>query len=59
MAELVDKEAKFEYTPDAHTPIWPDVTRVHEVLGSRTVPWRFRRTIKARHPDLVLTDEYA
>ena len=59
MAELVGKEAIFEYTADAHIPLWPDVTRMNEVLGSCTVPWRegFRRTIKARHPDLVLTDE--
>jgi nucleoside-diphosphate-sugar epimerase len=61
MAELLGKEATFEYTADAHTPLWPDVTRMHEVLGSCMVPWRegFRRTIRARHPDLVLTDEYA
>ena len=35
MGELVGVEPMFEYTPDAHTPLWPDVTRMHEVLGGR------------------------
>ena len=43
--------------PDAHTPLWPDVTHMHEVLGSTKVPWRegFRRMIAARHPEIDLT----
>ena len=47
MGELVGVEPIFEYTPDAHTPLWPDVTRMHEVLGRTKVPWRegFRRMI--------------
>ena len=54
MGELVGVEPIFEYTPDAHTPLWPDVTHMHEILGSTKVPWRdgFRRMIAARHPEI-------
>lgn len=57
MGELVGIEPTFDYTPDAHTPLWPDVTYMHEVLGSTKVPWRegFRRMIEARHPELLRT----
>ena len=56
MGELVGVEPVFEYTSDAHTPLWPDVTYMHEVLGRTTVGWRegFRRMIEARHPEIVL-----
>ena len=56
MGELIGVEPKFEYTPDAHTPLWPDVTHMHQVLGRTKVPWRegFRRMIQARHPELEL-----
>jgi nucleoside-diphosphate-sugar epimerase len=56
MGELVGIEPIFEYTPQAHTPLWPDVTYMHEVLGRTKVPWRdgMRRMIEARHPELVL-----
>ena len=59
MGELVGVEPVFEYTPEAHTPLWPDVTTMHEVLGRTTTPWRdgFRRMVKARHPELALSDE--
>ncbi len=58
MGELVGVEPIFEYTPDAHTPLWPDVTYMHEVLGRTTVHWRdgFRWMIEARHPELGLTE---
>jgi nucleoside-diphosphate-sugar epimerase len=57
MGGLVGAEPVFEYTPDAHTPLWPDVTHMHEILGSTKVPWRdgFRRMIEARHPELPLS----
>lgn len=57
MGELVGVEPIFEYTPDAHTPLWPDVTYMHEVLGRTKVGWRdgFRRMIAARHPEIPLT----
>ena len=56
MGELVGVEPVFEYTPKAHTPLWPDVTHMHDVLGATKVPWRdgFRRMIQARHPELPL-----
>ncbi|WP_445170820.1 NAD-dependent epimerase/dehydratase family protein [Mycolicibacterium sp. Dal123E01] len=59
MGELVGVEPVFEYTPDAHTPLWPDVTYMHHVLGRTKVPWRegFRRMIEARRPDLKLGRE--
>ena len=59
MGELVGVEPIFEYTPEAHTPLWPDVTYMHEVLGHTKIHWRegFRRMIKARHPELILSDE--
>ncbi|MGP4057564.1 NAD-dependent epimerase/dehydratase family protein [Mycobacterium sp. 4D054] len=55
MGELVGVAPIFEYTPDAHTPLWPDVTRMHEVLGTTKVPWRegFRRMIEARRPEML------
>jgi nucleoside-diphosphate-sugar epimerase len=57
MGELVGVEPIFEYTPNAHTPLWPDVTRMHEILGRTRVGWRdgFRRMIVTRHPDLPLS----
>lgn len=59
MGELVGVEPIFEYTPEAHTPLWPDVTTMHEVLGHTRIHWRegFRRMIEARHPELVLSDD--
>jgi nucleoside-diphosphate-sugar epimerase len=55
LGELAGKEPIFEYTPEAHTPLWPDVTRMHEVLGRTRVPWKdgFRRMVEARHPELL------
>jgi nucleoside-diphosphate-sugar epimerase len=57
MGELVGVKPIFEYTPEAHTPLWPDVTHMHQVLGRTKVPWRegFRRMIEARHPELLRT----
>ena len=59
MGKLVGVEPVFEYTPEAHTPLWPDVTRMHEVLGRTRVPWRegFRRMIEHRFPDLELAGD--
>jgi UDP-glucuronate 4-epimerase len=56
MGQLVGVEPSFDYTPDAHTPLWPDVTYMHQVLGRTKVSWRdgFRRMIRARHPELEL-----
>jgi hypothetical protein len=58
LGEPVGVTTVFEHTPDAHTPLWPDVTRMHDVLGRTKVPWRegFRRMAAARHPELALDD---
>ncbi|WP_193047000.1 NAD-dependent epimerase/dehydratase family protein [Mycolicibacterium baixiangningiae] len=58
LGELVGVEPILEYTPAAHTPLWPDITHMHEVLGRTTVPWRdgMRRMIAARHPELPLPE---
>ena len=55
MGELVGVEPTFEYTDAAHTPLWPDVTAMHEILGHTRVPWKegFRRMIEARHGELL------
>jgi UDP-glucuronate 4-epimerase len=58
MGELIGVKPIFEYTPVAHTPLWPDVTLMHEVLGRTEVRWRdgFRRMIEARHPELTIDE---
>ena len=58
MGELVGVEPIFDYTPEAHTPLWPDVTYMHQVLGRTKMPWRegFRRMVAARHPEIALAD---
>jgi nucleoside-diphosphate-sugar epimerase len=58
MGDLIGVEPIFEYDPTAHTPLWPDVTRMHEILGRTKVHWRdgFRRMIQARHPEIALRD---
>ena len=57
LGDLVGIEPIFEYSENAHTPLWPDVTRMHDVLGRTKVPWRegFRRMVAARHPELELS----
>lgn len=57
LGELVGVEPIFEYTPQAHTPLWPDVSHMHHVLGRTKVPWRegFRRMVAARHPEISLS----
>ena len=55
MGELVRVDPIFEYSEEAHTPLWPDLTSMHEILGRTKVPWRdgFRRMIEARHPEVL------
>jgi len=40
LAGLVGAQARIRYDPAAPWPIWPDVTRMHEVLGRTEVPWQ-------------------
>jgi UDP-glucuronate 4-epimerase len=58
MGELVGVQPIFEYTDEAHTPLWPDVSSMHAVLGHTNVQWKdgFRRMIEARHPELLKAD---
>lgn len=55
LGELVGVKPVFEYTPSVHTPLWPDVSYMHQVLGRTRVHWRdgFRRMVEARHPELL------
>ena len=55
MGKLVGVEPIFEYTPRVHTPLWPDVTYMHEILGRTKVHWRdgFRKMIETRRPELL------
>jgi UDP-glucuronate 4-epimerase len=48
LGELVGRPALIRYDPAAPWPIWPDVTRMHEVLGHTQVPWRegMRRVVE-------------
>ena len=47
---LLDKPVRFRYDERAPWPLWPDTTRMHEVLGRTRVPWRegMRRMAEAR-----------
>jgi UDP-glucuronate 4-epimerase len=55
LGALVGIAPRFVYTEAAYTPLWADVTRMHEILGPTRVPWRdgMRRMAAARHPELV------
>ena len=39
LGELVNRPVRIRYD-DAPWPLWPDVTRMHAVLGRTEVPWR-------------------
>jgi len=56
LGELVGSRPRIEYTDTAPTPLWADVTRMHEVLGRTEVGWRdgMRRLVAARHPDRLV-----
>jgi UDP-glucuronate 4-epimerase len=55
LAELVGAEARFEPTEHTIDSVHMDTTRMHEIAGPTTVPWRdgMRRMAKALHPDKV------
>lgn len=52
-AELMGTTAKIEYSDQAWWPLWPDVTRMHEVLGHTQVSMKegIRRVVAARFPE--------
>lgn len=55
LADLVGRPLTVRYDPAAPWPLWPDVTRMHEVLGATVVPWRdgMARMAAALFPDEV------
>jgi nucleoside-diphosphate-sugar epimerase len=55
LAEITGTEARFEPTELTIDSVQIDPTRMHELIGPTTVPWRdgMRRMAKALHPDLV------
>jgi nucleoside-diphosphate-sugar epimerase len=55
LAELTGTEARFEPTEHTIDSVQIDPSRMHELIGPTTVPWRegMRRMAKALHPDLV------
>jgi nucleoside-diphosphate-sugar epimerase len=52
LGELVGIEPIIEYDARAPWPLWPDVTKMHAVLGRGHVPWQegMTRMLDARHP---------
>jgi len=40
LGELVRRPVRIRYEADAPWPLWPDVTRMHAILGRTDVPWR-------------------
>ena len=56
LGELVGREVRFRHDERAPWPLWPNVTRMHEVLGRTSVPWRegMRRMVAARHPEAMI-----
>lgn len=52
---LLGIEPNITYGDGAYHPLWPDVTKMHQVLGRCAVRWQdgFRRTLEARVPELL------
>jgi UDP-glucuronate 4-epimerase len=55
LAELTGTEARFEPTAQTIDSVQIDTTRMHELIGKTTVPWRegMARMARALHPDKV------
>jgi UDP-glucuronate 4-epimerase len=55
LAELVGIEATFAPTADTIDSVQIDTTRMHELIGPTTVPWRdgMRHMVEVLHPDKV------
>jgi nucleoside-diphosphate-sugar epimerase len=50
LGELVGRPVRIRYDEAAPWPLWPDVTRMHELLGRTRIPWAegMRRLVAAR-----------
>lgn len=55
LASLGGRTVRFRYDPAAPWPLWPDVTKMHELLGRTEVPWQegMRKMVEARHPEVL------
>ncbi len=55
LAGLTGADARFDPTDQTIDSVQIDTTRMHELAGSTTVPWRvgMHRMAKALHPDKV------
>ena len=49
LGDLVQRPVRIRYEPDAPWPLWPDVNRMHAILGRTEVPWQegMRRIVTA------------
>jgi UDP-glucuronate 4-epimerase len=55
LSELTGIPVAFAPTDKTIDSVQIDLTRMHELIGATTVPWRdgFRRMVAARHPELL------
>ena len=55
LSELTGLPVNFAPTDKTIDSVQIDLTRMHELIGPSTVPWRdgFRRMVAARYPDLL------
>lgn len=55
LADLIGLEPRFEPTAQTIDSVQIDTTRMHELIGETTVPWRegMKRMAQALHPDKV------
>jgi nucleoside-diphosphate-sugar epimerase len=56
LGRLVGREPRFEHTELALESVSTDNSRLHELVGEATVPWRegMRQMVAAQHPELTL-----
>lgn len=61
LAELTGLEVAFAPTTDTIDSVQIDLTRMHQLLGHTSVPWRagMRSMVAARHPELLAHGEAA
>ncbi len=55
LSDLTGVPARFHQTADTIDSVQIDLTRMHELVGGTSVPWRegMRRMVAARHPELI------